>query len=860
MADTTRNDGFQQAALSILNAVKEGVSVDPDSYAGRYPDCAHEVRAFIEDLRLSQQIKLQFGSTGLPAPASGPSMRHPVHVALTCESGFSEIAGYRILEEIGSGGQGVVYKAEQFGTKRLAALKFLEGGVRASSPKRQRFRNEVELISRLRHPNIVSVYACGDYQGLEFFAMEYIEGVPLDVYLAGETRPPAEILELFLQITDAIRYAHQVGVIHRDLKPTNVLVDAQGRAHVLDFGLAKAFGGEEPGEGGAMTRAGDFAGTWHWASPEQIRGDTAVIDVRTDVYALGMILYQMLTDNFPYAFERDTRETIARHVLSVPPRPPRAICGEVDEDAETIILRCLAKEPAERYPTVEALHADVKRYLAGEPIEARRDSALYVLKKTVRRYRRLAIAAGAAAATLMVFAAVTFILYTRSQAARAEVEVKSGIDLNSRVRLGEHVNELNHAVNHLEAFLAAYPDGAAAARLLRNRKTVSEALFNGLNLNPDWFASGAVTDWADNPVIVDWLSAHTARLNEIQTTLRDHRVVFGEPDAEDLALPMVRNSDYFVTAEAAAKALVVMAYRDGEPTSSVSLLETALRIAMDLGDAPSLHPKIASMNVRSIIYDTILILLSTRAIDANANAYLNWISSDPPLPRYSMALIATRENLVKLIRDASTGEAPGDVGYVDLNRLDAQLDGMFRTLGLYDREFVALCRSTSPQKLLDLLDVYTTQVHEWDNLTVPELEQARQKSQLVRQEQPEFAILKLFLPDKTPAFAYRRQVMSKQVAVRLAADVLRFRLSYGVWPEPTNAASPRPSLADAPQYDPYSGHELRYRLSPATPFPAPIVYSINLDGVDDGGAPGPWGQPGTDVVLWRYSPAQDNQD
>ena len=216
------------------------------------------------------------------------------------------IEGFEILGEIHRGGQGIVYRAVQTATKRTVALKLLLQGALATSRQRRRFDREVELVAAFQHPSIVTLHDSGvTHDGTKYFAMEHIEGVPLDRYVRdsiaaeGSSNALEGVLRLFAAVCEAVSYAHQRGVIHRDLKPANVLVDSAGRPHVLDFGLARSIAEQATGDD-AVTHSGEFMGTPAYAAPEQVVGDPALIDVRTDVYSLGVILYEMLTGGFPY--------------------------------------------------------------------------------------------------------------------------------------------------------------------------------------------------------------------------------------------------------------------------------------------------------------------------------------------------------------------------------------------------------------------------------------------------------------------------------------------------------------------------------------------------------------------------------
>ncbi|MCG3127866.1 MAG: Serine/threonine-protein kinase PknD [Phycisphaerae bacterium] len=299
-------------------------------------------------------------------------------------------AGYQIVREIHRGGQGVVFQALQKSTNRKVAIKVMREGPFAGSGDRARFDREVQILGQLKHPNIVTIHDTGVAAGCYFFVMDYISGQPLDVYMASGARGVDDTLRLFARICEAVNAAHLRGIIHRDLKPGNIRIDNDGQPHVLDFGLAKVAVagsiGVSPVGGPAMTVTGQFIGSLPWASPEQAEGAPDKIDVRTDVYSLGVILFQMLTGKFPYEVIGNMRDVLDRIMRAAPIRP-RDIRREINDELETIVLKCLSKERERRYQSAGELGRDVERYLRGEPIEAKRDSLGYLVRKQMQRHR-----------------------------------------------------------------------------------------------------------------------------------------------------------------------------------------------------------------------------------------------------------------------------------------------------------------------------------------------------------------------------------------------------------------------------------------------------------------------------------------
>ena len=345
----------------------------------------------------------------------------------------SAIEGYTLrFPELGEGGQGVVYQAVQQFPARKVAIKFLREGSFASTAAQRRFEREIAIAAELKHPNIITIHDSGVMtDGRRFCVMEYIRGLPLTEYVRENRLSLTETLELFTKVCDAVNYAHQKGIIHRDLKPSNILVDAHGNVKVLDFGLARSVVG--PADT-AVSMTGQVIGAPAYLSPEQTRGNPEEIDVRSDVYTLGVILYELLTGRYPYAVEGEWSDLISR-IREVEPTPPcrawhvdsgvrsrhrrlrraRTRCP-IDRDLETIILVCLRKERDRRYQSAGELARDIRRYLAGQTIIVRPDSLWYVLHKKISRHRKLF--AGGIVLALVV--AVSLVIAVRQRAMVAE--------------------------------------------------------------------------------------------------------------------------------------------------------------------------------------------------------------------------------------------------------------------------------------------------------------------------------------------------------------------------------------------------------------------------------------------------------
>jgi serine/threonine protein kinase/Flp pilus assembly protein TadD len=289
-----------------------------------------------------------------------------------------DLGDYELLEEIGRGAQGVVYRARQKSLNRLVALKIIGLGHWATKAHVKRFRLEAEAAARLDHPFIVPIHEIGQSNGSCYFSMQLVEGGQLDQVVKREPMPSRPAAELIAKLARTVHYAHQRGILHRDIKPGNILLDAKGDPHLTDFGLARLLETES-----SVTRTTEALGTPSYMAPEQARGDNAQLSSATDVYGLGAVLYQLLTGYPP--FLGDTAYETIRLVLDTDPRQPRLLNPKVDRDLATICLKCLEKDPRQRYPSGLALAEDLEHWLRDEPTQARRAGILLRTNKWIRR-------------------------------------------------------------------------------------------------------------------------------------------------------------------------------------------------------------------------------------------------------------------------------------------------------------------------------------------------------------------------------------------------------------------------------------------------------------------------------------------
>ncbi|HEU5117373.1 MAG TPA: serine/threonine-protein kinase, partial [Isosphaeraceae bacterium] len=403
--DRSRNDsGSSGGANSELVSILDRYLADLQ--AGRAPDRA---QVLADHPELSDQLRSCLAGIDFIHRTTGVTGRD--------ERPLETLGEFLIVREIGRGGMGVVYEAEQPSLRRRVALKVLRFGVVADEGAMQRFGREAETVARMHHTNIVPIFAVGSDQGIHYYAMQFIEGRNLadvlnEAQKTGAGLSPEDVATWGLQAAEALEYAHRRGVIHRDVKPSNLMLDEEGIVWLTDFGLAKR------ADEATLTIAGTLMGTPRYMSPEQAEALRHPVDHRTDIYSLGATLYELATGR--PVFESSTPIGVIRHILADEPVPPRQVRPGLSRDLETVILTCLAKNPAARYASAQALADDLRAVLDSRPIEARRIGPIERATRWVKRQKRTMAVAGTAAlaAVLLVGGlALAWNAYSRSRLA-----------------------------------------------------------------------------------------------------------------------------------------------------------------------------------------------------------------------------------------------------------------------------------------------------------------------------------------------------------------------------------------------------------------------------------------------------------
>lgn len=786
------------------------------------------------------------------------------------------IPGYRIERKLSEGGQGVVYLAVQESTRRKVALKMMRGGALTGPGEKARFDREVQVLAHLSHPNIVAIHDSGTLLGGHFFVMDYIAGQPLDQYMQGPTAPREirETLRLFGKICAAIHAAHLAGIIHRDLKPSNILVDAGGEPHVLDFGLAKVPLSDQ--EATLMTMTGLFVGSLPWASPEQAEASHGGVDVRTDVYSLGVIVFQMLTGCFPYDVTGDLHQ-VQQRIVRAEPRRPRTLRREIDDEAETIILKCLSKDRERRYQSAGELARDIQNYLDDLPIEAKRDSIGYLVRKQLRRHR-IPVAVTAGFLVLIVAGLVTSVALWRravveGATARFHLETARREVNLSYDEFGDVIRRLRRAEDRLALSSASRPvaveesEGTVCrepSAWISNLLPVPEETGVGGAGKLEPKIADAIARCSRNPAdpacnaAFAWLRENRDRVASLSLGCRRLAFRFGSKyEGADLLiqrlLPMLSHVRF------AGRVLVASALlhnRESAFQAAADDLYAAARFSRYAGDEPFTIGVLVEVAGRNCVYSAERSMVASAAErGAVPAAYRAFFERDLPLPSTEFAATGEASAMRQILSEVFGRSSDGALARLDVARFRDRMAMSLGKVGETPRFEVTEGMKRDAESL-GYEEAVSIVTQGCDLLRLPEstpLEEVAAKNERVERLYADHPILAVVTPSFLRAIELQRELRVNRDASVIATAIFAFRDDHRRWPRTLDEALA--SFPVAPSDRAPYGHDFVYRIVDD----APLLYAVGRNGIDDGGRGRPFESkadgtaPGDDVLF--LSPA-----
>jgi eukaryotic-like serine/threonine-protein kinase len=447
-----RDERLGEILAAWIEAAERGETPDRAEWLARHAEFATELEEFLANRARLQEVTEPL-CQAVRVTAIAPS-RGNIPLAMSQENTsvlpIAEMIGrsvgeYDLLAVIGQGGMGLVYRARHRRLQRLVALKMLRANVLSDAGDVQRFRNEAEVLAQLDHPHIVPVHNVGEHEGRFYFSMKLIEGGGLNEQLGRFRDDPHRAARLVAQVARAVHHAHQRGILHRDLKPSNILLDREGQPHISDFGLAKRIETDA-----SLTQTGAIVGTPQYMAPEQTSGRKGAVTTATDVYGLGAVLYALLTGKPP--FQGETVLETLEQVREREPGSPRRINAKVDRNLETICLKCLAKEPARRYGSAEAVAEDLECWLRGEPVVARSVGWTERLRRSMRRHKSAVWAASVLLFALMCVGVINAIWWVQQQTEAAKKQTAAETKAREAINEAMYLQQSEKWPEALRAF------------------------------------------------------------------------------------------------------------------------------------------------------------------------------------------------------------------------------------------------------------------------------------------------------------------------------------------------------------------------------------------------------------------------
>jgi hypothetical protein len=548
-----------------LSALESGVPLPREELLAAHPDLAGTLQTYLASLDELHEVAAGFGDSC------------PPEAAIAAQDDEKRLGDFRLLREIGRGGMGVVYEAQQISLNRRVALKVLPFAAVLDSRQIARFQHEAQAAAQLDHPHIVPVFAVGVERGVHYYAMQYIDGQPLDRALADvcssagnsllSTKSGSRqeyfrtVVGLAIQAAEALHAAHEHGIVHRDVKPSNLLLDGEGKLWVTDFGLARCQTDAN------LTRTGDVVGTARYMSPEQALGQTALVDHRTDVYSLGITLYELLA--LQPAFPGDGGPALLRRIEQEEPRRLRQLQPKLGRDLENVVLKAMAKQRDERYATAQEFADDLRCVLESKPTIARPPTASERLGKLARRHKRM-VAATAVAGLLALLGMFASTLLINREKNRAE---------RNYALSQQHFREAQGAVDRLGFVLAERLADVPGAEQVRR----------GLLQDTLRYYGNFVNEARQNPALRVDLAATYSKIGTLAGEIgsNDEAIAAHENAIQlfrQLAADQPREADYRRRLAVSYNNLALLLQRSGRTDAARQAYDTAIRLQQALVD------------------------------------------------------------------------------------------------------------------------------------------------------------------------------------------------------------------------------------------------------------------------------------
>ncbi len=746
------------------------------------------------------------------------------------ESLNAVLPGYEILERIHHGGQGVVYRAIQKSTRRTVAIKVLLNGVFASDHERLRFLREVELASRLSHPNIVTLFDSGVACGRHYCAMEFVEGLQIHDYITRNGCPLRERVGLMMEVCRAVHHAHQHGIIHRDLKPSNILIDADGVSHVVDFGLAKDV--SESGRAAdtlTVSMTGAVLGTLPFLSPEQAGSEEGAGDVRSDVYALGVVLFKTLTDTFPYSLtgrQDQVRDTI---INATPQSLHRALATEggrggvdareITDDLEAVVRTALEKDKSRRYQSTEALAADLEVFLRGAAVTAKASNRLYLLVKTARRYRWALALAAAVFIAIGATAAQFLSLSREKEAAQATGVARAEAERRANLKLFEIIQTNISEARVLRELMTTEPGDRWTDDVRRVFQPVDvpvdllRELVTGMP--EELLESMRDPDRNGRAQGEQWLMEVSDTLDDLSERLAS--TSFRTPVDTKQSFAFLSGYGPFYEMRLAAGAFVGRAYLRhwaGDAAGAVDDLAAASRLGADLGDVPAGYGGQFGLMCRG----SVLVFLNDALADsfrtgADVSDYVQRVVATPDVPVSKTTPAFGALRMTQLINEAIVFDPATRELHLDLDVLDSASQEYFQNMDALTDENRRYARQLSPEDVHTFLDWAFKSFSDWQTLTFTELTAAVEAFDVEVERERKTNPATLLLPYL--GAEVRVFIRAERRALRLVAWLIQYRERYGVWPERLEQAVSRSFESDL--VDPVNGSPYVYDIVDGMP-------------------------------------------